>query len=162
MKDEGTYQRLIARCTEEGECVIWPGSPNPNGAMYVSIGGKKKLVRRALWEAKYGEIPDNRNIGVHCKTPACVEHLVARTVSQVRKLASKKFSNRIDYKIKMARAKAPYRKFSDEAIAAVREAPKGQVEATARAQGMSDTYARLVRAGEFRVNYSNPFAGLGA
>lgn len=162
MKDEGLYKRLMARCRVDGDCMLWPNKPNPNGGLYVSINGEKKLVRRVLWEALHGEVLPDRAVSFHCESETCVLHLMLKTVSQVRKTSSARFTKNLDYRIKMAKARKAYRKFSDEAVAAVRTCGTSEVVSTAAAYGMSEGYAYMLRRGKFRRDYSNPFVGLGA
>lgn len=81
-----TMERLLAKCDEEGECLIWKGSRGNRGEpilrysknkscnlreVVAHLAGKPQAGHKGVWTAK-------------CETPGCVApaHLVCRTRGQ--------------------------------------------------------------------------------
>jgi hypothetical protein len=77
-KPRPTSERLeeqIERRTDG--CWIWLGSNNGQGYGTISIGGKRKMAHRAVYEDRVGEIPEGLHLDHLCRNPPCVnpDHL---------------------------------------------------------------------------------------
>lgn len=156
--------RILSLCVEVGECLEFRGAPSKEGGLYASYRGKKYLVRRILWQAKYGEIPAGRLVGVSCGNKRCVCHLQMMTTSQRNKRTAKqgKFST-VAIRAKIAAAKRRDSKLAQESVPDILAAEAGKpLRELCAALGISESYANMIRIGRFRVNFSGPFAGLGA
>lgn len=84
-----TAERILARCTEEGDCLIWPGAM-AKGIPIIYTNGERntrRSARRALWEMTRGAIPKNRFASCRCAEPRCLAlgHLVLMTKQQIGK-----------------------------------------------------------------------------
>ena len=62
---------VSARAVADGDCLRWVGTTY-NGHPGGTVGGKKVLIRRALYEATHGPIPKGRILRCVCETPLCV------------------------------------------------------------------------------------------
>ena len=155
---DGAYlmDKIRARCVEEGDCLIWPGAFITRGPV-ATYKQKQYALRRVVWEERNGKpIPKGRMPSPNCGNPRCLEHVVAKTWSQ---LNSRPVSSA--QKAKTAAAKRVGSKLSDEGVAAIR-LWSGPVAEVAAMQGISKAYAYMIRRGQNRIDYSSPFAGLGA
>lgn len=71
---DGAYLRnvIISRCTEEGECLIWPGAMNGGYSPGMTFQGKNVSVRRFLWLNLGKKLPPKSAIKVKCREKRCV------------------------------------------------------------------------------------------
>lgn len=89
--------KIMARCVEEGECLLWTG-PMANGSPQVFVGGKPrcKQARRVVYEANKVPLRKGYSPVMECRNPKCLnwEHMKALTVKQIGVLAAQegKFS----------------------------------------------------------------------
>lgn len=159
---DGTYlmQRIRARCTEEGDCLIWPGGINARGPV-VTVKRKQFSIRRLAWEHKHGiPFPKGKLASLDCEHAACIVHVVPRTWSEVNARTSKRHSS-VARAAKMAATKRRVSKLSDADVAEIRATDR-PIKEIAKEKGISCVYAYLIRRGDWRKDYSSPFAGLGA
>lgn len=82
--------RILERCVQDGDCVVWTGTALPSGYGTISWNRRSWVVHRAMWTAKMGEIPtdDDWTIDHLCRNKLCVnvEHLevVTRAENSLR------------------------------------------------------------------------------
>ena len=74
---------ILARCEEDGDCLIWKGLVCGSGSPRCTTSRDKKRVnfqvRREMWEIKYGPVPPKHVLSVSCGNPRCLCHLEAIT-----------------------------------------------------------------------------------
>jgi hypothetical protein len=157
---ETIEQRILARCVEVGECLEWQGPLSPGSGIYIGEGDKKLIARRVLWEKQHGEIPHGMLVTSSCGNPRCLKHLACITPGQRNKrtAAAGLFSTPA-VRAKVAAARRRNSKLSDEGVARIR-AFEGRVPDIAAAEGVSESYAYMLRRGRFRQEFTNPFASL--
>lgn len=66
---EVIQSRLIVR--PDTGCHMWPGQTDKYGYGYASIGGKKRVVHRILWEAFRGPVPAGLELDHTCEVNGC-------------------------------------------------------------------------------------------
>lgn len=76
--------RLAARTTRQGDCIVWTGGTVGAGYGKMVVGDKIMKVHRYVWERDNGPIPDGMEIDHTCHNRKCVEpsHLRAVTRKQ--------------------------------------------------------------------------------
>ncbi len=154
------FNKIKARCTEEGDCLLWPGNTTADGARpKVWLAGKSVPLRRALWEEMHGNLKRGERVGVDCKTLLCVarSHLVITTRSQELKGIRRDAS----FGAKIAATKRAKSRFTPEIVEAVRSSSLNNV-ALGKELGMNHQTIARMRRHEIWKTYSTPFAGLGA
>jgi len=138
---------LRARCTEEGECLLWDGALNSAGHPTASIAGKATLVRRFAYASIYGkQLPPGRRLVSLCGNPRCCAEncLRSKTVSEVLKLAYAVWKrNDPGYTQAMQRRCAPIAKLSLAKAEAIRASGKRYQDVAAE-EGISLECARRV------------------
>lgn len=155
---QGAYlmEKIRTRCVEEGDCLIWPGAICTRGPV-ATIKGVQHSLRRVAWESKHLKpFPDDRLASPDCGNPRCLAHVVATTWS---KLNTRPTS--LSHRIRTALACRKDSKLSDEAVDEIRYSDERVVELAAR-HGISTAYAYMVRRGQCRVDYLNPYTRPGA
>lgn len=82
--------KILARCSKEGECLLWTGAKNSDGYGNINVAGKYFKVHRLVYTLMYGET--DKSILHRCDTPACVNphHLFEGTQDDNMKDASAK------------------------------------------------------------------------
>lgn len=77
-------ERLAAKLTPEGECLVWVGGQNGRGYGQIGLNHKKLLVHRVAWELERGEIPPGIQVDHVCHNTLCcnVEHLRLATAQE--------------------------------------------------------------------------------
>lgn len=160
MQPELTANWLLARVKEDDEgCLIWIGYTTKHGQPQARMNGEQFLVRRAVWENFHGqECPAHLWVGAKCKKPGCCrpECMTARTRSKAQKGKSLSLAHRAA----IAHSRRAKSTLSDEAIAEIRASTENARDISRRL-GMCDSYASTIRRGARRVDFTNPFQGLG-
>jgi len=158
--------RMLGRCTEEGDCLIWPGATNPKG-LPVAWGGRATASgRRIVWEALTGQqLQPADCILMTCECVRCLNfaHMRKTDRSAVIRLGAKTGSHRSPKRAhKLRQAYAARTGYDGEALAAeVRSSTQTGVE-LARRLGISTSAVSKMRRGEAWPAVGSPFAGLGA
>lgn len=150
-----TLERMLSMCREDGDCLIWTGSDNAIGIPKI----RNTSGRRVMWELKHGDIPYGMKVSVTCGRPACLEHLVLSTKSEITARAHQ----RPDTKARVAAsnrrsARAARGKITMEIARAIRASDETGLAIAARL-GISNSLVSLVRQGKAWQEPS-PFAGL--
>jgi hypothetical protein len=159
------HQKIQAIAIEEGDCLLWPMSCC-NGHPAVSANGKTHLVRRLLWQELHGPIPAGKVITTTCQDKLCVQagHMVLTTHQKIAAVNGK--AGIMSGPLRSARIAAVKRaghqaKLTDADITRIRTGTETTVQ-LARALGVSQPHISKVRQHKCRVDFSSPFAGLGA
>lgn len=146
--------RLLARCTEVGDCLIWQGRV-ANGSPLVYIDGKYLTARRVLWEATRGPIGRGLYPSCTCHESACmnIEHIRLMTTRQIARKAAKTGAfSRPERRAAIALALRRSSKITPEMEQRIRAAESGA--AVARELGISKSMATKIRAGKARAPHT--------
>jgi hypothetical protein len=156
-----TLSDLFKRTTECGDCLLWTGSFVHGVAPVVSIKNKKIYVKRFILELE-GKNIAGKCVSYTCGQESCVnpKHLVIKTKAQVIKTtaATGVFSTNA-VRSKVAAGKRKGSKLSQAAAIEIRTSNVSVQELAAK-HGITASYGYMIRRGEFRRDYSNPFSGL--
>jgi hypothetical protein len=65
-------------------CWLWLGQLNRNGYGYVSVGGRKRVAHRVVWEVFVGPVPEGMVLDHTCRVRCCcnpnhIEPVTVRT-----------------------------------------------------------------------------------
>lgn len=84
------FQKIMARCTEDGDCLMW-GGPMANGSPQIVVDQRYRQARRIVYEHAKGEIKDGTHPVMTCRNAKCLnpDHMRALTTKQIGQLASK-------------------------------------------------------------------------
>lgn len=140
--------RLLARCTEVGDCLIWQGRV-AHGSPLVHLGGKYLTARRVLWEATHGAIPRGLYPSCICHETACmnIKHIRLMTTQQIAaKAATRGAFSRPERRAAIALAVRRKSNLTPEMLHRIRAADTGA--AVARELGISKSLATKIRAGK--------------
>jgi hypothetical protein len=79
-----TLETVLANTVPDGDCLVWAGYTMPNGYGMASVGGKRGLVHRLVWQLANGPIPEPLTIDHLCRTRACVNvaHMEVVTIQE--------------------------------------------------------------------------------
>jgi hypothetical protein len=163
VKDHGLYKRLMALCTEEGDCKLWPGPFHNNGQPRVTVPGKQKqmLTRRVVYQALHGEIPEGKVLSPTCGQKRCLKCIEAMTVAEARALAASFGAYRNTARLRRATLTNRSRsRITETMVEQIKQAPSAK-EASEQT-GVSLAYVYQIREGYRRAPLVTPFAGLGA
>lgn len=151
---------ILSRCTEDGDCMIWQGQDN-HGRPAIYPG--KCSVRRIVYTAAHGSIPEGRVISVSCGQIACLEpeHLVARTISEVRLLAAADLGAKAKRSARMRRAGRAKSSLDIDKVRAIRAAV-GSLKEIGEQFGLKPAHVSSIRTGRIWKEAASPWAGLGA
>lgn len=156
--------QIHSRCVEEGECLLWQGGTTPAGMPTMHHGKQTKaMVRRVLFAAFYGEVPEGKLVTPMCGNKLCLarKHLRAMTPTESKAIAARKGvykSQKTLIKRMLAlRAKSS---ITEETVGLIRDA--NTARDAHEKTGVSLPYCYQIRDGVRRADLSSPFAGLGA
>ena len=161
---------IKSRCVTCPECETewgWAGTFTSHGMPVVrhKLGGNRHssiYVRRFLLEQASGKALGARRASTRCKSPTCVnpELLQALTHSQIIKRTHKsgKMVNQAS-RMRTAMSKRKTSKLSDAGVQDIRTSTEHRTVLMAR-YGITEAYYYMLRKGQFRKDYANPFAGL--
>ena len=151
-----TVEALLSHTVEEGDCLLWKGSMSP-GVPRIKIDGAMYSVRRLVYEALVGEIPEGMQIGAKCRNERCVhpDCIIART----RKQAMKGARFKANHTANVAHARRAQAKLDDEKVLQIREAEGRHCDIAAQF-GISKSYVSQIRSHRSWRDFSNPFSGL--
>ncbi len=153
------------RVIEDGDCLRWIGTTY-NGHPGGTLDKKKVLIRRAMYEAKYGPIPKGRVIRCTCETPLCVaeEHFNLSTYKAIAKecgalglMSGPVRSARI---AAVKRAGTQAKILQEDALTIFSSNEKGSV--LALRYGISESTVSKIKRGQMRREFvGNPWVALG-
>ncbi len=156
-----TETEILKRTRECGDCLEWTGSMVHKVAPVISIANRKIYVKRHLMELA-GKKIKGLCVSNKCGNTACVnpKHLQTVTKAQVikRTTATGALSTTA-VRARVAAAKRKTSKLSQEAAREIRSSSE-QMAVLATKHGISESYGYMIRRGDFRKDYNNPFMGL--
>lgn len=156
IEDTLTLMAIIDRTEEWGDCILWTG--------YCSKKNQPKfraqMVRRMVWEANNGPIPDGMLVSTRCNNPKCVSCLKLTTKAAITRKAMANPATKLKRRASGARFARPVLgKITMEIAREIRLSEKTGKE-WAKELGVSKALVSHVRCGRSWVEHSNPFAGL--
>ncbi len=81
-----TVATLLAKCVEEGDCLLWQGRTTRQGVPCCKFEGRNCGVRRALWQLLGRRtLHPGQVVSTRCGNPLCCnpEHLLATTAADL-------------------------------------------------------------------------------
>lgn len=155
--------KILSRCVEEGDCLIWQGPFSDSHMPVMHVPGHKGVrhVRRVLYRELHGEIPQGKVITPVCGNRACLcpQHLNAVTKKRSAQIAAKRGAFGHPAQIRKGlRTKLRDSWITPEVIEKIKAAPNGRI--AAELTGVSHSHAKNIRNGTARQDYSNPFGQL--
>lgn len=157
--EELTLEWLQERVFERDGCWIWKGATSADGTNpKCKVNGKSAYVRRVVYQLVRGKpIPSGFVGGVSCDCHLCVhpEHVIAKRPGKDLKGRKQPAS----VVIKIANTRRANSNIPHEVIQKILEGNESIREATKK-YGVSHSYIGALRRGEWRKDFSNPFAGL--
>lgn len=170
MSREVTLEWIRGQCAEEGECWLWQagcsGKRREGGVgrpVMRNAEGQTVPVRREVYRLTRGAVPPERVVGAACGHPLCVAPGCMRcwTHRQAKQAAAARGAYSSMAKImKGAATRRARSHVTEDKVQAIRAAATSTL--AHRATGVSLAHCKAIRAGRARVDFSNPFAGLGA
>jgi hypothetical protein len=156
---EITLDWLYARVVERDGCLIWTGATGARGTQpQAKIDDKTQNVRRVIWSLVHGKkVPKGWRVGSTCEHQLCIhpDCLIARRNGAL--LLGKKQS--LLQRTRNAQGQRRRSKIGDDGVEKIVAGEMGPEEFIEK-YGMSRSYFHRIRNGEFRRDYSSPFAGL--
>lgn len=163
-----TLNDIKARCEEVGECWIWQGAVSASGYPIMKAAGVRSgclLVRRVVVELDGRPAAHRQPVLASCGerlccNPACLK---PSTASAVGKAAAKAGAwQTIARRAKIAKAQRQrVGKLTQEIVAEVKSSAESS-RTIAKRLGINRRRVVEIRNGRAWIDYSNPFAGLGA
>lgn len=156
-----TPAEILKRTTECGDCLIWTGSFVHDVAPVISIGNKKLYVKRVLME-QAGKDIHGKCVRSSCGQSSCVnpKHLeIVTKAAVIKHTASTGVFSTNAVRARVAAAKRSTSKLSQEAATEIRNSDEPMKDLASR-YGITEAYGYMIRRGQFRRDYSNPFSGL--
>jgi len=154
-----TLDHLMARCIDDGGCLVWARSTSAAGPEW-NVAGRVWSVRRLLWELTRGPIGAKMQLSVSCETPGCVhpDHLICRSKSSALKGRVRPLAERA----RIAKAKrAGNTVLNDELVRDIRASVESLTQ-IGRRLSLPVSLVHKVRAHQLWRDYVTPFTGLGA
>lgn len=154
MKRLTLSERVITKCVESGDCLIWKGSHASDGTIpSIYVDGKTMSVRTALWLEMGRKLTKGHAIKPKCNEVDCVAplHLESRNYRAIPKSVVAKAVT-----AKKMRARS---KITEQLAAEIRASEMSAVEWAERLE-VSAASIRDVRNYRRWVPTTTPFAGL--
>ena len=139
----GTIQKILARCSEDADCMLWRGCRGKTNQPKTGNGS----VRRIAWRLVYGDIPKKRLVTVTCENSMCLnpDHLALTTKSQVVRKTLSRLDVRLRKTVSSRRStRASLGKITMEVARAIRASDRLGRD-WARELGVSESLVSKVR-----------------
>ena len=154
----GTIEKILARCDEDADCMLWRGCQGRTNQPKTGNGS----VRRIAWRLVHGKIPKGRLVTVTCGHSMCLnpEHLALTTKSAVirKNLSRPAVRLRVIVSSRLA-VRAALGKITMEIARAIRASDRLGRD-WARELGVSESLVSLVRRGKTWKEPVSMWAGL--
>ena len=154
-----TMEWLKTRVQEMDECWIWSGYCGTTGNRpKARMNNQGFLVRKAVWEMVHDrKFPSNKQTGARCTNQICChpDHVIPE------KLNASKIPAPLStiHRARVAATKRAKSKVPEHAVLALRAGTLSDTQAAAM-YGTTRNNAYLIRTGQSRRDYSNPYAQL--
>lgn len=151
-------ERIVAKCEEEGGCLIWCGCFSASGVPQVSFRRRACSVRRVLYECLTGErVPAGMLAAPRCRNPRCVAPDCAMLVSvgKLRRIDARRGAFNAPRANVARRLAARKRATIPDAVVEEVRGFVGTSAQAAEATGVSLSHCKAIRAGRAR----KPLAG---
>lgn len=159
-ENEKLLGRILEKCVEDGDCLMWQGAMADGSCPSIKVGGKARNARRLYYELTTGRpLPAGKVASATCGCGRCLSHVKPQTIAQVLAGAVERGAYGVRHAAKVAATKRKSAKFSEEVIRRVRESDEVGTKLAAEI-GMDQSYLSRVRRGMARKDYANPFASL--
>lgn len=163
--EEEVMARVLPRCVEEGDCLIWQGAMQDGTTPAIKLPGETNTlpIRRLLLQARgfdmTGLLADTK-----CNTPGCVDpnHLTPKTRKQLHldRLKTNPYHANPVRRAKLSQARAQATGMTPELIEAVRAAEGTQREIAKQFGLCQSSVGAIRRHDTYRVYTNNPWAAL--
>lgn len=156
-------ERIADSTQDDAGCAVWKKACC-GGHPAIRHEGKTQLVRRLVWSAQYGPVPEGCIVAMTCETPRCVS-LDCIELTTYQRLAKKKGALGLmsgpvrSAAIARAKRKGPQSKLTAEAVRHIRTSNETGVAMAARF-GVSQAHVSKVRLHQAQREFSSPWAGL--
>lgn len=158
--------RIVAKCVEEGTCLIWCGCLSKSDVPQVGHRGRARSVRRVLHECATGQaVPATMVVAPRCRNRRCVSPDCAMLVSvgTLRRLDAQRGAFSAPHANAARRVAARKRATIPDAVIEQVRAFVGTCAQAAQATGVSLSYCKAIRSGRARkLLTGNVWEGLGA
>lgn len=158
-----TMDKVLAKCDEEGECLIWKGSRGRRGEPILRYSKNKACCLRGVVAHLSGHRKAGQPgvWGTKCQTPGCVApgHLVCRSRGENAKVKVQALPEAVRRLQSVAKARSQARKVPIEDIPLI----KGSTEPTSvlmERYGCSKTLINRYRREQHVTLTASPWAGL--
>jgi hypothetical protein len=159
-----TIESLLARCIEDGECMVWGDYCGPGKTPLVHQDGKMVGVRKLLCALEGREIR-GKFFACSCGTPGCVlpAHIIQRTpVAHMKKMAKRAHEGEAAIRHRngiMKWRRANPIKLNEEIAAAIRNDTRGK-SIVAAEYDVHPSMVWKIRTGRYWPDLTNPFGAL--
>lgn len=156
--------RIMARCEEDGDCLLWQGSCNKwSDQPTISFRSTCRYVRALMFEAHHGKaVPSGMVLAPRCRRPRCVSPCCVRPIDPraLRRMDVRRgaFSSPAANAARVLAARKRVR-IPEDVVQRVRDFD-GTAAQAARAACISESHARNIRSGRARAPLGNPWKGL--
>ena len=158
-----TLSAMRSRCTECGDCWIWPGAHTPRGYPNMRVDGKFVHVRPLMFDLAGKKREAGKKVTMTCTTPWCVNPAHMTQMSQ-RELAERARDRGAQANparaAKIAKHQRQSAKLQAWQVAEIKASAE-PTRAVAQRFGVNFATVAKIRRGEMWRDFGTPFAGLG-
>lgn len=158
--NEGAYLMNVirSRCTEFGDCLIWPGAMNAGRSPALTFKGQNIQIRRFIWQQMGKELRPKKAIKVRCQEVRCVAegHLY-----EGKRGPTVGVKHPVSLRAKMAAIKQAQSSLTLEDVEAIRASDKTLKELCVEYGKAQRTIQNIIAGNTWKVT-TGVFAGLGA
>lgn len=150
-------ERVLSRCVEEGDCLLWTGAMNNGSSPVMWIGNKVVAVRRVMWVEMGKTLTPGRHVCAKCGNPTCIAPEHAYQKKRGMALGTKKTAA---VRHRMAEARRRWASLTWDDVIAIRMSTDS-ASVLAERFDVSVDHIRRVRLGlHWNQELAGPFAGL--
>ena len=156
-----TTEEILKRTRQCGDCLEWTGSLVHGIAPVISLDRKKQYAKRVIMQ-NAGHDCTGKCVTSNCGNRLCVNPSHLRIVTKralIKRVADTGVFRKNSFRANVAAAKRIGSKLSDASVQEIRDSDE-PVKSLAERYGISEAYAYMIRRGQWRRDYSNPFSGL--
>lgn len=158
-KDGAYLMKVIrSRCTEEGNCLIWPGAMNSGRSPALTFKGKNVQIRRFMWNHMGKKFSTGKAIKVRCQQLRCVAE---ECLYEGKRGPTVGVKRPMSHKAKMAVIFQAKSSLTMEDVQDIRASDKPLKELCAQYGKAQRTIQNIIAGNTWKVT-TGVFAGLGA